>query len=133
MSYALNALGVLTAIPANVAGGVQFLKLVKQHKVVGKLKAAQSTDEKLNVIKNVHPKVKIAFVHALLNNIVTAGAVWNWFSRSGNEMNSPTWVNILISALTAPVLALAVLLGGKMVFDHGVGVSFGRQGSSKEE
>ena len=133
MSYALNALGVLTAIPANVAGGLQFLKLVKQHQVLGKLKAAQSTDEKLNVIKGVHPKVKIAFVHALLNNVVTAGAVWNWVSRSGNEMNSPSWVNILVSAVTAPVLALAVLLGGKMVFDYGVGVSFGRHGSSKEE
>ena len=133
MSYALNALGVLTAIPATVAGGLQFVKLVKQHQVLGKLKAAQSPDERMNVIKNVHPKVKTAFVHALLNDVVIAGAVWNWSSRSGNAMNAPTWVNVLVSAVTAPVLAFAILLGGKMVFDYGVGVSFGKYGSSKEE
>lgn len=133
MSYALNTLGVLTAIPATVAGGLQFRKLVKQHQVLGKLKAAQSTEEKLNVIKNVHPKLKIALVHALLNDVIIAGAVWNWSSRSGNAMNAPTWVNILVSAVTAPVLAFAVLLGGKMVFDYGVGVRIGRHGSSKEE
>ena len=133
MSYALNALGVLTSIPANVAGGLQFVKLVKQHQVLGKLKAAQSPDERMNVIKNVHPKVKTAFVHALLNDVVIAGAVWNWSSRSGNAMNAPTWVNVLVSAVTAPVLAFAILLGGKMVFDYGVGVSFGRYESSKEE
>ena len=133
MSYALNALGVLTSIPANVSGGLQLYKLVKEHQVFGKLKAAQSTEEKLNVIKNVHPKVKAAFVHGLLNDIVIAGAVWNWWSRSGNAMNEPTWVNVLVSAVTAPILACSILLGGKMVFDYGVGVTFGRQGSSKEE
>jgi uncharacterized membrane protein len=133
MSYALNALGVLTSIPATVTGGLQLVKLVKQHQVLDKLKAAQSTDEKLNVIKNVHPKVKTAFVHALLNDVVIAGSVWNWSSRSGNAMNAPTWVNVLVSTVTASILTLSILLGGKMVFDYGVGVTFGRQGSAKEE
>jgi uncharacterized membrane protein len=133
MSYALNTLGVLTAIPTTVAGGLQFVKLVKQHQVLDKLKTAQSADEKLSVLKNVHPKLRIAFVHALLNDVVIAGAVWNWSSRSGNALNAPSWVNVLVSAVTAPFLVCAVLLGGKMVFDYGVGVAFGRQGSSKEE
>ena len=133
MSYALNALGVLTAIPATIAGGLQFRKLVNQHQVLSKLEAAQSADEKLKVIKNVHPKVKTAFVHAILNDVVIVGAVWNWFSRSKNAMNAPTWINVLVSAATAPVLACALLLGGKLVFGYGVGVSFGRSGSSKEE
>jgi uncharacterized membrane protein len=133
MSYALNSLGVLTSIPAHVTGVLQLHKLVKQHQVLEKLKAAQSTDEKLNVIKNVHPKVKTVFAHAFLNNVVIVGAAWNWWSRSGNAMNAPAWVNVLVSAVTAPILAFAIFLGGKMVFDYGVGVTFGRQGSSKEE
>jgi len=133
MSYSLNALGVLTAIPAIVSGGLQFRKLVNQHQVLGKLKAAQSAEEKLNVIKNVHPKVKTAFVHAILNDVVVVGAVWNWLSRSGNAMNAPTWINVLVSAVTAPLLTCALLLGGKLVFGHGVGVSVVRHGSSKEE
>jgi len=133
MSYTLNTLGVLTAIPAVVTGGLQFQKLLKQHQVLDKLKTAKSKEEKLNVIKNVHPKVKTAFVHALLNDIIVVGAVWSWYSRTGNEMNAPTWLNILVSAATAPVLAFVVFLGGKMVFDYGVGVRVVRQGSSKEE
>lgn len=133
MSYALNALGVLTAIPANVAGGLQFVTLIAQHNVLGKLQSAKTAGEKLNVIKDVHPKVKIAFVHAILNDIVIAGAVWNWSSRSGNAMNAPSWVNVLVSAVTAPILGLAMFLGGKMVFDYGTGVSFGRSQRAKEE
>jgi len=128
MSYALNTIGILTSIPANVTGG-----LIKQQDLFTKLKAAQSADEKMGVLKNMHPKLKTAFVHAILNDIVIAGAVWNWYSRSGNAMNAPTWVNVLISAVTAPILGFAVFLGGKMVFDYGVGVGFGRYRDSKEE
>lgn len=132
-SYALNTVGLLTSIPAQVAGGVQFLKLINQQNVLGKLKAARTADEKLSVIKDVHPRVKIAFVHAVLNDIVLASAVWNWSSRRGNASNAPTWVNVLISAVTAPLLGVAMFLGGKMVFDYGTGVSFGRSQRSKQE
>jgi hypothetical protein len=68
-------------IPATVAGGLQCLKLLQQRDVSGKLKAAASTDEKLGVARHLHPKLKRAFVHAILNDIVIAGAAWNWYMR----------------------------------------------------
>jgi hypothetical protein len=134
MSHTLNILGLLSAIPANVAGGLQFLKLMQQQDVLGKLnKAAGSADGKLGVVKRLHPKLKMAFVHAILNDIVIAGATWNWYSRRGNVMNAPSGLNVLVSAITAPILGFAVYLGGKMVFDYGVGVNLRRYWSSKEE
>lgn len=100
----------------------------------GKLnKAAGSSDGKLGVVKRLHPKLKMAFVHAILNDIVIAGATWNWYSRRGNVMNAPSGLNVLVSAITAPILGFAVYLGGKMVFDYGVGVNLRGYWSSKEE
>jgi uncharacterized membrane protein len=133
MSHTLNILGLVTAIPATVAGGLQFVKLVQQQDVPGKLKDAGSADEKLGVAKRLHPKVKTAFLHAILNDIVIVGAVWNWYSRRRNVMNVPSGVNVLVSAVSAPLLGFAAFLGGKLVFDYGVGVSLRRYWSSKEE
>jgi len=133
MSHVLNIFGLLAAIPANVAGGLQFLKLAKQQDVPAKLKAAGSADEKLRVAKRVHPKLKTAFVHALLNNIVIVGAAWNWYSRRRNVMNAPRGLNVLVSAITAPILGFAAYLGGKLVFDYGVGVNLRGYWSSSEE
>ena len=130
-SHALNILGLLSAIPAAVAGGLQFLKLVQRQDVPGKLKAAGSADEKLHVAKRLHPKVKTAFVHAVLNDIVVIGAAWNWYSRRRNVMNAPSGLNVLVSVVTAPILGFAAFLGGKMVFDYGVGVNL--RGSWKKE
>jgi hypothetical protein len=101
-------------IPATVAGGLQCLKLLQQRDVSGKLKAAASTDEKLGVARHLHPKLKMAFVHAILNDIVIAGAAWNWYMRGGSY--APSGLNVLISVVTAPILGVAAYLGGKMIF-----------------
>jgi uncharacterized membrane protein len=116
-------------IPATGAGGLQCLKLLQQQDVSGKLKAATSTDEKLGVARRLHPKLKMAFVPAILNDIVIAGAAWNWYMRRRNMMNAPSGLNVLISVVTAPILGVAAYLGGKMVFGYGVGV----KRSSEEE
>jgi uncharacterized membrane protein len=133
MSYTLNILGLLAAIPVTAAGGLQFLKLIQQQDVPGKLKAAESPDEKLQVAKQLHPKTKTAVLHVILNHIVVAGAVWNWYTRRTYVTHAPSELNVLVSAVTAPILGLAVFLGGKLVFDYGVGVNLGGNKSSKRE
>lgn len=132
MSYRMNVLGLLTAVPASVTGGLQFAGLVREHRVIGKLTDAGSVKEKVEVIKGVDVRVKTALIHALLNDIVIAGAVWKWLSRKGSGSDTPGWLNVLISAVTAPILGVSAFLGGKMVLDHGVGVDLGRYSRRKE-
>jgi len=122
-SYVSNILGVVTAIPAVVTGGLQFVKLMRRNDVPAKFKAAGSVNEKLDVAKRLHPKLKTAWLHAFLNDIVVVGLAWNWYSRRTNAMYAPGGLNVLVSAATAPMLGFAAFLGGKLVFDYGVGIN----------
>jgi uncharacterized membrane protein len=132
LSYLINMLGVLSAIPAIISGGLELAKLLNARSVPSKLKKA---DDKAAVAKKVHPKVKFAFTHAIMMDIVVAGAGYNWYTRRSTAVNAPGDINVLISALTLPLFGAAGYLGGLLVQEYGVGVNVRAYwgGAAKEE
>jgi uncharacterized membrane protein len=142
LSYLLNIFGLITAVPAVITGGLQFFALLQRQDVPAKLKnaasdsndAATKAKASASVVKRSHPKIKVAFAHAVLNDLVLAGAAYNWWSKSTAKAFAPTDLNVLISAATAPLLGYAGYLGGKLVYGYGVGVDMrGTWGSKKDE
>jgi uncharacterized membrane protein len=128
LGHLFNIIGLVTAIPAVLTGGVELFKLLQRQDMPAKLKNAsagatkESAEQTLSVAKRAHPKVKVAFLHAAAADLVVAGAAYNWYTKRGAAAVAPNDVNVMVSAATALLLALTGVLGGKMVFDHGVGV-----------
>jgi len=130
LSHFLNILGLIAAVPATVTGGLEFYKLLQRQDVPEKLKYGDSAE----VAKKSHPKLKVAFTHAILNDIIVAAAAYNWWTKSQTKASAPEELNILISALALPALAFSGYLGGKMVYEYGVGVNLkGAWGSKKNQ
>jgi len=128
-SQFLNILGLITAIPATITGGLEFYKLLQRQDVPAKLKNGDSTE----VAKKSHPKLKVAFTHAILNDIIIAAAAYNWWTKSQTKAAAPEGLNILISALSLPALAFSGYLGGKMVYEYAVGVNLRGAWSTKKD
>ena len=82
----------------------------------------QKAKASASVAKRTHPKIKVAFAHAAMMDLVIAGAAYNWWSKSSAKAYAPTDVNVLLSAVTAPLLSYSGYLGSKLVYDYGVGV-----------
>jgi uncharacterized membrane protein len=141
LSYLFNVIGLITAVPAVLTGGQQLWMMLQRQDVPAKLKNAASEPNdavgkakaSASVASRSHPKLKVAFAHAALNDLVVAGAAYNWWAKSSSKAYAPTDLNVLISAVSAPLLGYAGFLGAKMVFDYGVGVDMRGAWSSKKE
>jgi uncharacterized membrane protein len=123
LSYFANTLGVALAIPAVLTGASELIALVKRQDLVNKL---QKSEDKADVAKRMHRKIKVGLAHAVLNDVNIFAAGFNWWTRSST---APTDVNIIVSSVCLPLLLLAASLGGMLVYDYGVGVK--RQGTTR--
>ncbi len=125
-SYLTNTLGVAMAIPAVLTGAVELMALIKRQDILNKL---QKSEDKADVAKRMHRKVKVGLTHAVLNDVGVFAAGFNWWTRRSTAGNAPTDVNILVSSICLPLLMLAASLGGMLVYGYGVGVR--RQGATR--
>jgi uncharacterized membrane protein len=93
--------------------------MLKRQDLINKLQKSQN---KAATVEKTHPKIKIAFAHAALMDSAIAGTAYNWWTRRATVGNAPADVNIYLSAGLLLVLFGSAALGGKLVFEHGVGV-----------
>lgn len=63
----------------------------------------------------------IAWIHALLAVMTLALASFNWALRFHDESGFDLWY-LYVSLLTAALIAVTSMLGGQLVYGHGVGV-----------
>ena len=126
LSYLANIVGLITAAPAVVTGGAELLGMIQRQGLADKLRKSQ---DKVATVKGMHPKLKIGFAHAILNDIAIFAAGYNWWTRRNAPMYVPDNVNVLLSAGCLPLLLLSAYLGGSLIYEYGVGVQ--RQGSAK--
>lgn len=91
--------------------------------------------------KTVRPKMKIALLHAGMNDVGWALALYSWYVRrgagglglekvGGGVPAAPAMVNVVIAALSLPALAYSASLGGVLVYNYGVGLSMGKKGKT---
>jgi len=114
------------AIPAVFTGAGELIALIKRQDILNKL---QKSEDKADVAKRMHRKVKIGLAHGVLNDVGVFAAGFNWWTRRSTAENIPTDVNIIVSSICLPLLMLSASLGGMLVYDHGVGVR--RQGTTR--
>ncbi|KAF2436438.1 hypothetical protein EJ08DRAFT_147007 [Tothia fuscella] len=119
-SHYLNIIGIITAVPAVATGVSQLLDMIKKQDLANKL---QKSENKTAVVQRMHPKLKVAFIHAALNDIAVAGSVYNWWTRSTLVGNAPTNLNVILSAALLVGISFSGYLGGVMTYDYGVGVN----------
>ncbi|KAE9974414.1 hypothetical protein EG327_008785 [Venturia inaequalis] len=118
-SYYLGILGIVTGIPAVVTGVQQLLLMLKKQDLATKLQKSQN---KSATVQKMHPKLKIAFLHAALNDVAIVATGNNWWTRRSIAGNAPTDTGVLVSAGLLSSLLFSAFLGGKLVYEHGVGV-----------
>jgi uncharacterized membrane protein len=77
-------------------------------------------------------KAKVGIAHALINDVTVLAAVANWWSRRNRPMFEPSSANILVSCVLAlPATLFAAHLGGKLVYNYGMGFT-GAQAKAKK-
>lgn len=119
-SYYLSILGIVTGIPAVLTGIQQLLGMLKKQDLANKLQKSQN---KTATVQKMHPKLKIAFLHAALNDVAIVGTGYTWWARRSIAGNAPTETGVLVSAGLLFSLLFSAFLGGKLVYEHGVGVA----------
>jgi len=124
LGYAVNVLGIITSIPAVLTGGAELYAMIQGN-------GLYQTDEKGQ--KVLVPKVKIALIHAGLNDIVIAGAVLNWLLERNVRDYRPAGHQVAMSAVLTAVQMYAAYLGGDMIYTHGVGVQRMGKGAEKKQ
>ncbi|KAH8758085.1 hypothetical protein BGZ57DRAFT_527717 [Hyaloscypha finlandica] len=113
LGYASNVLGIITSIPAVLTGGAELYAMIQGN-------GLYQTSEKGE--KVLVPKVKIALLHAGLNDLVVAGAVFNWLQERNVADFRPAGYQVVMSAILMAVQMYAAYLGGELIYAHGVGV-----------
>jgi uncharacterized membrane protein len=119
-SYYTTFLGLAGGIAAVVTGGLDFAKLANRQDFVNKLRKSADL---VDTVKRFHPKLKYAFVHGLINDLVVFAAGYNWWTRRSTAMNAPSGSNVLVSAIGFVLLSISGYLGAELVYVYGVGVS----------
>jgi uncharacterized membrane protein len=114
-------LGLLSAVPSVSSGIWELLKMLNRQAYTDKIKRSNGSAKAL--AQQTHPKVTTALIHAATMDLVVLGMAYNWWTRSGNSMKAPSEINVLVSALTAPLFGLSGYLGAHLVYNYGVGVS----------
>lgn len=93
--------------------------MLKRQDLANKLQKSQN---KAATVQKMHPKLKIGFLHAALNDVAIVGTGYNWWTRRATAGNAPADANVYVSAGLLFSLLFSAFLGGKLVYDHGVGV-----------
>jgi uncharacterized membrane protein len=103
-----------------LTGVQQLLGMIKRQDLSNKL---QKSKNKSATVQKMHPKMKIAFLHAALNDIAVFGSVYNWWSRRSVTGYAPSDTNVLLSVNMLIAMWASGWLGGLMVYEYGVGVT----------
>jgi uncharacterized membrane protein len=119
-SYYLNLLGLIFAVPAVMSGGQQLMQMIKKQDLAAKFEKSQN---KSATAQKMHPKMKLGFAHAAMNDACVAASVYTWWTRSTNPGYAPDELHLIISAVSFLLLSTAGWLGAAMVYEHGVGVA----------
>ncbi|TKA71773.1 hypothetical protein B0A49_06097 [Cryomyces minteri] len=122
-----NVLGIITAMPAAATGVAEMLAMWKANSL--KEKIVRESDGKV-VYDGYNPKLLTGIVHGMLNELALVISLVNWWTKRGAKDYAPSGLNEALSALTLPALLFSAFLGGKMVYEYGVGVQ--RQGEAKK-
>lgn len=126
-AHHILTLAVLSAIPTIITGIIEINGMMSRYDLVGKL---SKSPKKLDVIKKMPEKLKIAFVHAMVMDAVVFASVWSLMSRKKSNAYAFDG-NMAWLSLALPVFLFGgSALGGQLVFDHGVGV---KRSTSKSE
>jgi uncharacterized membrane protein len=125
-SHYLNIIGLVAAVPAVATGGMQLLDMIKRQDLANKIQKSQN---KSATVQRMHPKMKIAFLHAALNDVAVAGSAYNWWTRSTLAGYAPRDTNVLLSVALLGFISFSGYLGGVLTYEYGVGVT--RQGEGK--
>lgn len=72
-------------------------------------------------VRQIRQKIT-AWCHAILAVMMLSLASLNWVLRYHNEPLSMQYWALYLSAITAALIALAAYLGGRLVYEHAVGV-----------
>lgn len=118
-SYYMNMLGFLTAIPAVMSGGQQLVQMIKRQDLASKIKKSDVG----TVANKMHPKMKLGFMHAALNDVGIIASGYTWYARRPVVAMLPGDAGVLLSAVLLPTLMFSSYLGGQMVYKYGVGVN----------
>lgn len=122
-SYFLLSLGLITAVPAVITGGVETVKMISKQ---GMYEADGKT---------LKTKVKATFAHAVFNDIVLAVAGFIWYSRKaqvteslagklglGGEVSyAPEFWMVVAGGLITALQMFAANIGGTLTYNYGVG------------
>ncbi|EUC43560.1 hypothetical protein COCMIDRAFT_38497 [Bipolaris oryzae ATCC 44560] len=112
-SYYLTILTIAFSVPAVMTGASQLMPLIKRDGLNSR-------------------KAKIAIAHAAINDVTVVAAALNWWTRRSRPMFEPTGTNILASCMLAlPATLFAAHLGGKLVYNYGMGFT-GAQAKAKK-
>ena len=112
-SYASTIAAIVTSIPAVTSGLAEGYAMI----------SAQGLDFS-------NPKIKTTVLHAAINDVAIAGAVYNWYSRSTVDGYMINGINTAISAIMLGSVLYSATLGGSLVYKYGVAVQ--RQGEGKK-
>lgn len=113
-AHYLQAIGLITAIPAVLSGGQQLIKMKSNNQ-------AFEADG-----KTMRPKFATALTHAALNDVALLAAAYSWYTRRENVGLLPSDANLLISVVVLPILFYSASLGGKLVYNYGVGINLAK-------
>ena len=113
-AHYLQALGLITAVPAVLSGGQQLMKMKSNNQ-------AFEADG-----KTMRPKFQTALTHAALNDVALLTGAYSWYMRRQSVDLLPSDMNLLISAVLLPILLFSASLGGKLVFNYGVGINLAK-------
>jgi uncharacterized membrane protein len=75
----------------------------------------------LVTVREIRQKIT-AWCHALLAVMMLSLASLNWLLRYQNDGDSMQFWALYLSAITAAMISLAAYLGGRLVYEHAVGV-----------
>jgi len=63
----------------------------------------------------------LSYAHAAVMDLVVISSAWNWWDRRGGK-GVPDTTHLIVALNGLAALAGSSYLGGKMVYEHGVGV-----------
>ena len=75
----------------------------------------------LVTVREIRHKIT-AWCHAILAVMMLSLASLNWLLRYQNDAQSMQLWALYLSAITAVLISLAAYLGGRLVYEHAVGV-----------
>jgi uncharacterized membrane protein len=113
-AHYLQAIGLVTAVPAVLSGAQQLIKMKSSNQ-------AFEADG-----KTMRPKFQTALIHAGLNDAAVLTAAYSWYTRRENVGLLPSDTNLLISVVLLPILFFSASLGGMLVYNYGVGINLAK-------